>query len=185
MNMAAENLAAITAAVGAAALVTDAAECDFYAQDVFSKGPPPLAVFRPTSVDMLAAGIAAATGAGVAVIPRGGGMSYTGGYVAPAAGALLIDTGGLDRIIDINQADMTVTVEAGCTWAKLYATLKPLGLRAFAWGTLSGLHATVGGGMSQNGLFWGAGNGAVTDGAICFDVVLADGRILRTGSSFF
>ncbi|MGL4543662.1 MAG: FAD-binding oxidoreductase, partial [Polymorphobacter sp.] len=39
--------------------------------------------------------------------------------------------------------------------------------------------------MSQNGLFWGAGNGAVTDGAICFDVVLADGRILRTGSSFF
>ena len=179
------TLSALAQAVGNDALITDPAECDFYAQDVFSKGPAPLAVFRPTSVEMLAAGIGTATAKGIAIIPRGGGMSYTSGYVAPNAGALIVDTGALNQIIEINAEDMTVTVEAGCTWAKLYEALKPMGLRAFAWGTLSGIHATVGGGMSQNGLFWGANNGPVADGAISFDVVLADGSIVNTGSRFF
>lgn len=178
-------LSAITAAVGNAALVTDDAELRYYSQDVFSTGPTVLAVFRPADKEMLARGIAAATAQGIMIVPRGGGMSYTSGYLAPSAGALLIDTGFMDQILDINVEDMTVTVEAGCTWDKLYRTLKPKGLRALAWGTLSGLHATVGGGMSQNGVFWGAGNGTVVDAALSFEVVLADGNIVSTGSNFF
>ncbi|WP_052757499.1 hypothetical protein [Sphingobium chungbukense] len=57
-------LAAITEAVGAEALITDAAERAYHSQDVFSTGPTVLAVFRPTDKDMLARGIAAATQAG-------------------------------------------------------------------------------------------------------------------------
>jgi len=91
----------------------------------------------------------------------------------------------MDRILEINETDMTVTVEAGCTWDKLYRALKPLGLRTLTWGTLSGVKATVGGGMSQNGIFWGAGSGTVVDSAISFRVVLADGAIVDTGSAFF
>jgi FAD/FMN-containing dehydrogenase len=171
--------------LGSDGIVTDAGECDFYAQDVFQKGPAPLAVIRPDSAEALAQAVAAATDEGITIIPRGGGMSYTGGYVAPAAGALLVDVGRMDRILDINEADMTATVEAGCTWDALHRALKPKGLRAFAWGTLSGIKATVGGGMSQNGVFWGARDGTVADGALSFEVVLADGRILSTGSGFF
>ncbi|AGH47821.1 FAD linked oxidase domain-containing protein [Sphingomonas sp. MM-1] len=178
-------LSTISAAVGAAALVTDEAELRYYSQDVYSNGPTVLAVFRPADKAMLARGIAAATAAGVMIVPRGGGMSYTGGYLAPAAGALLIDTGSMNRVLDINAEDMTVTVEAGCTWDKLHRTLKPHGLRALAWGTLSGINATVGGGMSQNGVFWGAGGGTVVDAALSFEVVLADGTMVSTGSSFF
>jgi hypothetical protein len=80
---------------------------------------------------------------------------------------------------------MTATVEAGCTWEKLSQALKPLRLRALSWGTLSGVKATVGGGMSQNGIFWGARDGTVVDGALSFELVLADGRIVSTGSDFF
>lgn len=178
-------LTAISAAVGADALITDTAELRYYSQDVFSNGPVPLAVFRPTDTAMLARGIAAATNAGAAIVPRGGGMSYTSGYLANEAGALLIDTGSMNRVLDINEEDMTVTVEAGCTWDKLYRTLKPMGLRTLAWGTLSGINATVGGGMSQNGVFWGASGGTVVDAALSFAVVLADGSIVSTGSSFF
>lgn len=178
-------LSAIAAAVGADALITDAAELRYYSQDVFSNGPLALAVFRPADKGMLARGIAAATAEGVAIVPRGGGMSYTSGYLPAEAGALLIDTGAMSQILDINEEDMTVTVESGCTWDKLQKTLKPRGLRALAWGTLSGINATVGGGMSQNGVFWGASGGTVVDAALSFEVVLADGSIVSTGSNFF
>ncbi len=120
----------------------------------------------------------------LALIPRGGGMSYTSGYVAPISGALIVDLGRMQRILEINETDMTVTVEAGCTWHALYEALHPKGLRTPLWGTLSGLYASVGGGVSQNGLFWGARSGTIAPNIICAEVVLADGSVMRTGSDF-
>lgn len=185
-TLAAENpLAPIAAKVAANALLTDPDTLSLFRHDVLSRGNAPLAVLRPQSVEELAAGIGAATKAGIAVVPRGGGMSYTSGYLYDGGPFLLVDTAALDAILEINETDMTVTVEAGCSWDKLYRTLQPRGLRAFAWGTLSGIRAAIGGGMSQNGLFWGARNGSAVDSAISFDVVLADGTIVSTGSDFF
>ena len=178
-------LAALIGSVDEKSLVSDAGSLALYSHDVLSQGAAPLAVFRPGSVDELAAGIGAATKAGLAVVPRGGGMSYTGGYLYEGGPFILIDTGALNAVLDINRSDMTVTVEAGCSWDKLYRELKPLGLRVFAWGTLSGIRAAIGGGMSQNGIFWGARNGTVVDSALSMDVVLADGTIISTGSEFF
>lgn len=180
-----DALSVIATAVSADALITDPAECAYYAQDVYATGPEPLAVFRPRDKAELARGVGAATARGVAIVPRGGGMSYTGGYVAPAPGALIVDTGRMTRILDIDETDMTVTVEPGVTWAALREALKPKGLRTPAWGTLSGINATVGGGMSQNGIFWGAGSGTLVDSALSFEVVLADGSLVSTGGAFF
>ena len=165
-------------------LIRDAAECDFYAQDVFVAGPRPHAVFRPADINELSAGIAAAARDGLTIVPRGGGMSYTGGYVAPDAGALIVDLGRMARILAIDETDMTVTVEAGCSWGALYDALHPRGLRTPLWGTLSGIKASVGGGMSQNGLFWGAGRGTIAGSALSFSVVLADGSVIKTGNGF-
>ncbi len=166
------------------ALITDTKECAFYAQDVFTDGPAPIAVFRPASIEELAAGIAAAASEGLIIIPRGGGMSYTSGYVAPEAGALIVDMGRMARILEINETDMTVTVEAGCAWGALYEALKPRGLRTPLWGTLSGIKASVGGGASQNGLFWGARAGTIAPSVLSYDIVLADGSVLKTGNGF-
>ena len=177
-------LAAIAAAVPAASLLTEPADTALYAQDVFSKGPAPLAVFRPADITELAAGVRAATTAGVAIIPRGGGMSYTSGYIAPAPGALILDMGRMQRILAIDTADMTVTVEAGCTWHALYEALHPMGLRTPLWGTLSGLYASVGGGAAQNGMFWGAREGTIAPSILSMKVVLADGTVMATGPDF-
>jgi FAD/FMN-containing dehydrogenase len=166
------------------ALITDPNECAFYAQDVFSAGPPPAAVFRPRNIDELAEGLKAAALLGLDIVPRGGGMSYTGGYVAPTAGALIVDTGRMNRIVEIDAVDMTVTVEAGCSWNQLYDALHPLGLRTPLWGTLSGIRASIGGGMSQNGLFWGASRGTIAGSALSMAVVLADGSVVNTGNGF-
>ncbi len=177
--------AALRAKVTETSLLTDEASLALFSHDVLARGNEPLAVFQPSSVEELAAGVGAATRAGLAIVPRGGGMSYTGGYLYEGGPHIVIDTRSLDRIIAVNETDMTVTLEAGCTWEKLYRELKPRGLRALAWGTLSGLRASIGGGMSQNGIFWGARGGSAVDSAISFDVVLADGSIISTGSDFF
>ena len=175
----------LAGAVAPASLRSDPATLELYSHDVYSAGPPPRAVFRPTSVEELARGVAAATAERLAIVPRGGGMSYTGGYLSPTPDFILVDTAGLDRIIAIDEANMTATVEAGVTWDALRRALQPKGLRVRAWGTLSGINATVGGGMSQNGVFWGASGGTLADSALAFDVVLADGTVISTGSEFF
>ena len=180
-----DPLAALSKRLSAGSLLTDTASTELYRHDVYSAGPAPLAVFRPNSVDELAAGIGAATASGIAIVPRGGGMSYTGGYLSPTPNFILIDTASLDQIVALDEADMTVTVECGISWDALRRFLQPKGLRVRAWGTLSGINATVGGGMSQNGVFWGAGGGSVADSALSFDVVLADGSMVSTGSDFF
>jgi FAD/FMN-containing dehydrogenase len=165
-------------------LVTDPVDRAYYAQDVHTAGPEPVAVFRPANIDELSAGLRATAEQGLTIVPRGGGMSYTRGYVAPESGALIVDLGRMDRILSIDPVDMLVTVEAGCTWAAIYEALKPMGLCTPLWGTLSGIKATIGGGMSQNGLFWGAAHGTIAASAIKFDMVLADGTVLSTGSDF-
>lgn len=171
-------------ASGGARVATDAETLNLYAHDVFSRGADLAAVVSPVDTASLAAAVKAATDRGLVVIPRGGGMSYTGGYTAPKAGAVVFDTASMSRILEINTTDMTVTIEAGCTWASLYEKLRPMGLRTPFWGSLSGIQATVGGGMSQNAIFWGTGRyGTAVQSCIAMEVVLADGTILKTGSS--
>ena len=178
------NVTDIIAATGIE-LLTDDDTLNFFAHDVFERGAALLAVVRPKNKEELAAAVAAATSQNITVIPRGGGMSYTGGYISNEPGAILFDLAAMDRILDINETDMTVTVEAGCTWAKLYEALQPKGLRTPFWGTLSGLKATVGGGMSQNCLFWGSGRyGTAAQSCVAMEIVLANGSILKTGSVF-
>lgn len=179
------TVAKIAEAVEPQSLLHDDETLAVCSHDVFGKGQALKAVFRPQTVEELSRGIAAATSQGLAILPRGGGMSYTGGYLAPSDNCLLVDTNALDRVLEVDEDNMLVTVETGISWGKLYEHLSKRGLRVKCWGTLSGIKATVGGGMSQNGFFWGAKDGAVVDSAVNFDVVLADGTILRTGHPFF
>lgn len=170
--------------VGAAHVLTDDDAIELRSQDVYSKGVPLGVIVRPGDTDELAAVVAASTASGRAVIPRGGGMSYTGGYLAIEPDSVLIDMCRMNRVLEINREDMTVTVECGCTWKALHEALKDSGLRTPFWGTLSGIHATVGGGLSQNGIFWGSGRfGTAVESVLALTVVLADGSVVPTGSA--
>jgi len=89
----------------------------------------------------------------------------------------------MNRVLEINREDMYVTVEAGCTWKELHEALAGSGLRTPFWGTLSGIRATIGGGLSQNGIFWGSARyGSAADSVLGLEVVLADGSLVRTGA---
>jgi FAD/FMN-containing dehydrogenase len=124
-----------------------------------------------------------ATAAGIAVVTRGGGASYTDGYLPTTGNSITIDVSRLDRIVEINATDMYVTVEPGVTWEALWKKLGEQGLRTTFWGPFSGLKATVGGSMSQNSASLGSGNyGISADAVLTFEIVLASGEILKTGS---
>jgi len=165
-------------------IVTDPAELAYFGTDVYSSGQPLLAVLRPSDAQQLAAAVKELTDAGVAVVPRGGGMSYTGGYTAAQSPSVLVDTGGLDRIVEINLEDAYVVVEAGVTWRALKEALDAKGVRTPYFGPMSGSHATVGGGMSQGAIFHGTARyGCSADVVLGLQVVTANGDILTTGSA--
>ena len=168
---------------GPGAVLTDDESRAFFSQDVYRIGLKPLAVVRPGSVLALTQVVAAAIAKGVAVFPRGGGISYTDAYLPTTESALVLDLRGLNRILTINAQDMYVTVEAGCTWAALDAALKPHGLRPPFWGPFSGSKATIGGSLSQGTATFGSARVGPSDVAVIgLKVVLADGSILSTGS---
>ena len=169
--------------VGDAHVARDEATRRFMAADFFMSGPLPTCVVAPGTVDELALTVRAVAKAGHAVIARGGGLSYTGGYVPTREASVTIDTRRLDRIVEISPANMTVTAECGVTWEKLNAALASHRLRPPSFGPTTGRYSTLGGGLSNNAMFFGAANrGTAIDSVVGLDVVLADGSVVRTGS---
>lgn len=184
-GVATESLASeLRSRIGSNAVLDDADSLRLFSQDVSGDFHPVTLVARPGDTDALVEAVRFANEHDLAITPRGGGMSYSSGYVCQHEGVLCLDTGIMNRVLEVNSEDMYVTVEAGCTWHDLHQTLEPLGLRTPFWGTLSGLKATVGGGLSQNSIFWGSGrHGAAADSVISLDVVLANGDVLSTGGN--
>ncbi|MDG2243132.1 MAG: FAD-binding oxidoreductase [Rhodospirillaceae bacterium] len=174
----------LTKLLGEENVITEESERAYYSQDVYGQGPTVLAVIQPDSKEKLAKSMAAITAAGVALFPRGGGFSYTDGYIPTTSNGVTVDTSEMNRIVEINTEDMYVTVETGCTWAALEDALKDKGVRPVFWGPFSGLNATVGGSLSQGSVTYGSSkhgpSGVAAEG---MEVVLADGTIVTTGSA--
>ena len=173
----------VAVAIGAEHVLRSDADREFYAMDVYNFRELPLAVVQPGSIAELQAVVKAAVDANVALVPRGGGASYTDGYLPTRSDSLIVDTSRMNRIVEINEDDMYVTVEPGVTWAELDAALADKGLRTPFWGPFSGLKATVGGSATQNAVSLGSGAfGISADSILSLEVVLANGEVIRTGS---
>lgn len=176
--------ATLSRIIGAGHVHTGDAARTLYSQDVWREGARVDLVASPTSEAECAAIVRACADAQTPVFPRGGGMSYTGGYLADRPGGVCLDTTRMNRVIEISEAGMYVRVEAGCTWKALNDALAPTGLRTPFWGPLSGISSTIGGGVSQNNAFFGAGvHGPTADSVLSVSVALPDGAILRTGTA--
>ena len=165
-------------------VVTDPAERQFFSADIFFEAEAPEIVIQPANEKELARAISVATDAGMAVYPRGGGISYTAGYLPTGPGGIVVDMRRMNQIIEINTDDMYVTVEAGCTWKDLYEALKKKGVRTPYFGPVSGMYATIGGTLSQNSLWFGSGlYGTVAESVLGLRVVLANGSGITLGSA--
>ncbi|MEC9375938.1 MAG: FAD-binding oxidoreductase [Pseudomonadota bacterium] len=156
----------------------------FYSMDVYAARELPIAVVQPGSIEEMIAVSRIADSFNVALVARGGGASYTDAYLPNTPNSLIVDTSRMNRILEINESDMYVTVEPGITWSDMTAALNAKGLRTPFWGPFSGLKATVGGSASQNAVSLGSGTfGISADSILSFKIVLPGGKILSTGSA--
>ncbi|MDP7093669.1 MAG: FAD-binding oxidoreductase, partial [Gammaproteobacteria bacterium] len=98
----------LVSVIGRDYVLTDDADREFYAMDVYSFRELPIAVVQPGSLPDMVEISKIATAAGVALVPRGGGASYTDAYLPDTPNSLLVDTERMNRILEINEEDMYV-----------------------------------------------------------------------------
>src|SRR5213592_2915920 len=143
-------------------------------------GVQPKLVIEPGAERELAEILRLSNEAGLAVIPRGNGTKLGWGN-PPTRADLILSTTRLNEIIEHAWADLTVTVEAGCTIQRLQETLAQHGQR-LALDPLWPEKATIGGVLSANDS--GALRlrfGALRDLIIGATIALADGTLAESG----
>jgi FAD/FMN-containing dehydrogenase len=172
-------LAAIERVVGARGLLTEPADTAGYVEDWrrLYRGRT-AAVVRPGSVAELAEVVRLCAAARVAIVPQGGNTSMVGGAVPAEDGSeLVVSLARLNRVREIDAADMTLTVEAGVTLkaAQMAAAeagcLLPLSISSEGTAQIGGVLAVNAGGNNT------VRYGNARDLVLGLEVVLPDGAV--------
>jgi D-lactate dehydrogenase (cytochrome) len=138
---------------------------------------PDLVAF-PATTDEVAAIVSSCARHRVPIVPFGMGSSLEG-HVNAIRGGVSIDLTRMTRVVRLSAEDLDVTVEAGLTHRKLDDHLKNTGLMfpidPGADATIGGMAATRASGTTA------VRYGTMRDNVLGLTVVLADGRVIRTG----
>jgi len=137
-------------------------------------------VVEPGNADEVSRVLRCANVARVSVIPRGGGTKLDWGN-PPRRADLILSTARLNRVLEHAWADMTATLQAGCTVELFQKTLAEHGQR-LALDPLWPGRATIGGILATND----SGSlrvrfGALRDLIIGITLALPDGTLARSG----
>ncbi|MCK5238293.1 MAG: FAD-binding oxidoreductase [Candidatus Thorarchaeota archaeon] len=120
----------------------------------------------------------------VPVYVRGGGTSHWDAYLAQEPG-IMLDMGRMNKIVNVDERNLTATVQPSCTWAKLDRELQKLGLTYLcseAGGpamTIAGSIMKAGSGPHSTAKFGYHGDSDV----ITLEMVLPNGDVVETGSA--
>jgi alkyldihydroxyacetonephosphate synthase len=136
--------------------------------------PPRVLVARPSNREHVIAILRWATTNHVAVTPMGGGSGVCGA-LSPQTGELVLDMGAFDRILDVDETNLTCTCESGVNGLVLEKHLNERGLTlghfpsSLPGTTVGGLIATRSSGQESSRY------GSVEDMVVGLAVVLPDG----------
>jgi glycolate oxidase subunit GlcD len=176
-----DYLDSIRDTVGKENVFSDRVECLSYSRDMsVHQGIPDAIVFASTT-EQVSQIMKLASAHKIPVVPRGTGTSVTGAVLA-IKGGIILDLHLMNNIIEINKKDFYARVETGVICDNLNKVLSKDNLM-FPPNPGSEVIATIGGMVSTNA----SGHRAVKYGTTRdyikgLKVVLADGRIIETGT---
>ena len=163
-------------------LLTDAGDRESYRRDETAHFEPglPLGVALPSSTAEVSAIMRCATEHHLPVVPRGAGSGLSGGS-AGIEGALTIALTRMNRIVEVDRDNLVAVVQPGVVNADLKAAVAEHGLfyppdpASYEFSTIGGNIGTNAGGLCC------VKYGVTRDAVLGLKVVLADGRVIRTG----
>ncbi|MHA1129844.1 MAG: FAD-binding oxidoreductase [Candidatus Helarchaeota archaeon] len=160
--------------VGSDYVATDRETCYVYSQDCsIEKGFVPDIVIRPANATQISQIMKLANKFKVPIYPRGAAASLVLMGVPLKPHALVIDLTRMNRIVELDEDSMSVTVETGITWGELEASLKEKGWYTGFIGPGPGLSSTIGGAISVCSVYYGSAKyGTAADITLGLEVVL-------------
>ncbi|MGL6112283.1 MAG: FAD-binding oxidoreductase [Rubrivivax sp.] len=109
-----------------------------------------LAVVRPADTEQVAAVLQACAAHGASVVPQGGNTGLVGGGVPDASGTqVLLSLTRMNRIRQLDSANLTLTVEAGCVLQAVQQAAADAGLM-FPLSLAAEGSCTIGGNLATN-----------------------------------
>jgi glycolate oxidase len=178
-------LDAVRAALPATRLLVDESDRESYRNDetAYLKAGLPLAVALPTETAEVATLVKLAAEHRIPVVPRGAGSGLSGG-AAGIEGGLTIAMTKMDTVLEIDRENLVVVTQPGILNAELKKRVAAEGL-FYAPDPASYEICSIGGNLGTNaGGLCCVKYGQTRDSALGLEVVLADGRIIRTGGKY-
>jgi len=175
-------LAAVRAALPDLKLLDDPADRESYRNDETSylKAGLPLAVALPTSTAEVSTLVRLCGEHGIPIVPRGAGSGLSGG-AAGIEGGLTIALTRMDEVLEIDRENLVVVTQPGILNAELKKRVAAEGL-FYAPDPASYEICSIGGNLGTNaGGLCCVKYGQTRDSVLGLEVVLADGRVIRTG----
>ena len=152
-----------------------------YSTDASQVKGIPDCVVRPISTEEVSKVVRLSADLGAPVTARGAGTGLAGGSV-PVRGGIVLDMSGMNRILEMDLENLQVVVEPGVVQARLNERLKPHGF-FFPPDPGSSNICTIGGLIANNGSGMRCVKyGTTKNYVLNLEMVLADGRVIRTGS---